>query len=222
MGDTGGGRTHGTTREQPLTRFVIEKSLLAALPDVPPVISVWKAVGVHRNGHVIYRNALYSVPWALVGKRLWLKATDTVIQLYDQHQLVATHRRERAGGRHTVRDHQPPEAQAWLEHDPQWCLARAKEIGPACHGVILALFNDKVLVNLRGAQGLIRLREKVGDARLEATCECALAFSSPKYHKGILDKSLDGQNTTRMAPAPGGAYQDGGRFGRDLQSLLIH
>ncbi|MCW3611347.1 IS21 family transposase, partial [Burkholderia cenocepacia] len=110
-----------------------------------------------------------------VGKSLWLKATDTVIQLFHRHELVATHPRQRAGGRHTVRDHQPPEAQAWLEHDPQWCLARAKEIGPSCHGVILALFNDKVLVNLRGAQGIIRLRQKVGDQRLEAACERALA-----------------------------------------------
>ena len=219
-----GTRTHGTTHEQPLARFGIERPLLVALPDVAPMISVWKEVSVHRDGHVVYRNALYSAPYALVGKALWLKATDTVIQLYHQHQLVATHPRQRAGARHTVRDHQPPEAQAWLEHDPQWCLARAKEIGPSCHGVILALFNDTVLVNLRGAQGLIRLREQVGDARLEAACERALAFSSPKYRtvKGILDKGLDAQATTRPAATPGGAYQDGGRFGRDLQSLLIH
>lgn len=39
----------------------------------------------------------------------------------------------------------------------------------------------KVLVNLRGAQGIIRLRQKVGDQRLEAACERALAFSSQKY-----------------------------------------
>ncbi|WP_240647266.1 Mu transposase domain-containing protein [Burkholderia lata] len=110
-------------------------------------------MAVHRDGHVVYKHALYSAPFTLVGKSLWLKATDTVIQLFHRHELVATHPRQRAGGRHTVRDHQPPEAQAWLEHDPQWCLARAKEIGPSCHGVILALFNDKVLVNLRGAQG---------------------------------------------------------------------
>ncbi|CAB3775101.1 hypothetical protein [Paraburkholderia humisilvae] len=58
-----------------------------------------------------------------------------------------------------------------------WCLARAKEIWPACHAVILSLFNDRVLVNLRGAQGVVRLREKVGDACLNAACERTLAFS---------------------------------------------
>ncbi|WP_249190101.1 IS21 family transposase, partial [Burkholderia cenocepacia] len=216
-----GTRIHGTVHERPLTRFGVERPLLAALPDVPPVLSVWKEVAVHRDGHVVYKHALYSAPFTLVGKSLWLKATDTVIQLFHRHELVATHPRQRAGGRHTVRDHQPPEAQAWLEHDPQWCLARAKEIGPSCHGVILALFNDKVLVNLRGAQGIIRLRQKVGDQRLEAACERALAFSSAKYStiKGILDKGLDSEPVPRPASAPTGAYQNGGRFGRDLQSL---
>ncbi|MGF6978233.1 transposase [Paraburkholderia sp. JPY465] len=220
-----GTREHGTTREQPLARFAIEKPLLAGLPDVPPVLAVWCEVKVHTDGHVVYRKALYSVPFTLVGKQLWLKATDTVVQVFHRHELVATHPRLRTpGDRHTVRDHQPPEAQAWLEHDPQWCLARAKDIGPACHALVLAMFNDKVLVNLRGAQGVVRLREKVGDQRLEAACERALVFASPRYRtvKTILDKGLDSQPTAAPAPTSADTYLNGGRFGRDLHSLLIH
>lgn len=104
--------------------------------DVPPVLAVWSEVKVHTDGHVVYKKALYSVPFTLVSKQLWLKATDTVVQAFHRHELVAIYPRLRKpGDRHTVRDHQPPEAQAWLEHDPQWCLARAKDIGPACHAV---------------------------------------------------------------------------------------
>jgi hypothetical protein len=222
-----GVRDHGTTREQPLARFAIEKPLLTALPDVPPVLAVWSEVKVHTDGHVVYQKVLYSVPFTLVGKQLWLKATDTVVQVFHRHELVATHARKRKpGDRSTVRDHQPPEAQAWLDHDPQWCLARAKEIGPACHAVILALFNDTVLVNLRGAQGIVRMREKYGDARLNAACERALTFSSPKYRtiKTILDKGLDSQPAAAPAQSlePADTYLNGGRFGRDLQSILLH
>ncbi|MGF6305026.1 hypothetical protein OKW42_008379 [Paraburkholderia sp. WC7.3d] len=156
-----GVREHGTTREQPLVRFAIERPLLTALLDVPPVLAAWSTVTVHRDAHIQHHKAMYSVPFALVGKTPWLKATDTVVQLFHQHELVATHPRLRKpGARSTVRDHQPPPAQAWLEHDPQWCLAQAKEIGPSCHALILGLFNDPVLLNLRGAQGIVRLRSK--------------------------------------------------------------
>jgi hypothetical protein len=144
---------------------------------------VWSEVKVHTDGHVVYKKALYSVPFKLVGKQLWLKVTDTVVQAFHRHELVATHPRLRKpGDRHTVREHQPPEAQAWLAQDPQWCLARAKDIGPACHAVILAMFNNTVLMNLRGAQGIVRLREKVGDARLNAACERARVLQPPLSH----------------------------------------
>jgi len=218
-------RKHGTTHEQPLDRFAIEKPLLAALPDVPPILAAWSTVTVHRDAHIQYHRALYSVPFSLVSKTLWLKATDTAVQLFHQHELVATHARLRKpGARSTVRDHLPPPAQAWLEHDPQWCLAQAREIGPFCLALILALFNDQVLVNLRAAQGIVRLRSKVGDIRLEAACERALAHASPRWRtvKTILDKGLESQPLAPSSPTLTDTYVSGGRFGRDLQSLLVH
>lgn len=66
-----GVREHGTTHEQPLTRFAIERPLLTRLPDVPPVLAVWCEVKVHTDGHVVYKKVLYSVPFTLVGKSLW-------------------------------------------------------------------------------------------------------------------------------------------------------
>jgi hypothetical protein len=218
-------REHGTTREQPLMRFAIEKPLLTPLPNVPPVLAAWSTVTVHRDAHIQHHRALYSAPFALVGKTLWVKATDTVVQLFHQHELVATHPRLRKpGARSTVRDHLPPAAQAWLEHDPQWCLSQAREIGPSCLALILALFNDQVLVNLRGAQGVVRLRGKVGDARLEAACERAMAHSSPRWRTVtmILDKGLESQPTPQSPQTLTDTYVNGGRFGRDLQSLLTH
>ncbi len=75
----------------------------------------------------------------------------------------------------------------------------------SCHGKILALFNDKVLVNLLDAQGIIRLQQKVGDQRLEATCERALMFSNPKYSNHLpLHQSLHSPdlNLARLRVTP--------------------
>jgi hypothetical protein len=126
--------------------------------------------------------------------------------------------------RSTVRDHQPPAAQAWLEHEPQWCLTQAKEGGPSCYALVPALFNDEVLVNLRGAQGIVRLRGKDGDARLDAACERALAHASPRWRtvKTILDKGLESQPIAESPQTLTDTDVNGGRFGRNLQSLLIH
>ncbi len=192
---TAGNRTHGTTHQKPLTMFAeTEKHLLKALPDVPVQIATWTKVKVHGNCHVQFEKAYYSAPFQLVRQQLWLKITDTVVNLYLDLKLVATHPRlKRPGQRSTVDEHMPPEALAFKMQDPQWCMKQAEQIGPHCHRFIRRLFNHKVLDNLRAAQGVIGLGKKYGPARLEAACSRALFFENIKYRavKSILHKGLD-------------------------------
>jgi transposase len=107
-----GNRLHGTTRAQPLAQYqAVEKALMRPLPDVPPELAVWAKVKVHRDAHVQFEKAYYSVPFRLLGQALWLKATPATVRLYRDHALVATHpRQRRAGARSTVDDHLPPNA----------------------------------------------------------------------------------------------------------------
>lgn len=225
MGEAGN-RCHGTTREKPLTRFNdVERALLAPLPAVAPQLATWAKVSVHRDAHVQFAKCLYSAPFRLVGQELWLRATVTTVQLFHEHQLVATHPRLRdAGRRSTVRDHLPPDALAYRLHDPQWCLREAQRIGAACAAVIEALFADRVLDNLRAAQGVVRLAKSFGAARLEAACERALAFGNPRYRtvKTILARGLDQQPPAPAFDALADTYTRGGRFCRDTESLLTH
>jgi transposase len=221
-----GNRCHGTTREQPLKRFTdTEKALLRPLPEVPPELAVWARVTVHRDAHVQFEKALYSVPFRLMGQRLWLKATAATVCLFQQHQLVATHpRATRPGQRLTVRDHLPPEALAWTLAEPQHCLAAAEAIGPHCRQVIERLFADRVLDNLRAAQGVLRLAKSHGNARVEAACQRALAFDDVRFRsiKTILARGLDQQAPAAAADAlDTDLYRRGGRFCRDA-SALIH
>jgi hypothetical protein len=47
-----GVRVHGTTREQPLALFELEKALLRPLPPIAPDLGTWTRARVHRDCHV--------------------------------------------------------------------------------------------------------------------------------------------------------------------------
>jgi len=224
MGEAGN-RCHGTTREKPLTRFLeTERPLLRPLPDVAPVLAAWAKVKVHRDAHVQHDKCLYSVPFRLMGQSLWLKATDGLVSLYREHELVASHPRQtRPGSRSTVPDHLPPEALAWNLQDTQWCLREARRIGPHCHDLIQTLFADEVLVNLRAAQGVLRMEKPYGALRLEAACARAISFGSVRYRtvKSILAKGLDQDIPQPVADDElADTYTRGGHFCRDPHTML--
>jgi hypothetical protein len=131
-----------------------------------------------------------------VGKRLWLRATDASVTIYQDLRLVAAHPRGRRGGeRHTLRDHLPPEAQAFFAHDRDWCLQQAQRIGPACSALIEQLLSDRIVDRLRAAQALLRLKERYECARVEAACARALYHASPYYRtvKSISGSGFDAQ-----------------------------
>ena len=178
----------------------------------------------HGDCHVQFEKCRYSVPYTLVGKSLWLRVTETTVRVFREQQLVAVHSRgNRPGARSTVTDHLPPEARAYLMLDPQWCLKQSRIIGPACRALIERLFSDKVLDNLRAAQGVVGLRKTFGANRLEAACERALAYDNPRYRtiKTILDNGLDQKKDDAFSTTPlTDAYTGKGRYCRDVPSLF--
>jgi hypothetical protein len=208
-----GNRIHGTTRAQPLTLFsATEQPLLQPLPTITPACAVWSKAKLHGNCHLQYEQCHYSAPFRWLHQELWLEVGPSTIRLYHDHELVAVHPRLfKPGTRSTVQDHLPPEAQAYFMRDPQWCLAQAASVGPACRAVIESMFGKGVLDYLRAAQGLLGLRERYSAARLEAACSRALNFGVPTYRavKQILKDGLDQQpslpSTELEAPYCGGA-----------------
>jgi transposase len=216
-----GERVHGTTRERPLARFALERPLLTALPALAPDLGVWTSVKLARDCHVQFERAYYSAPFGLIGRQLWLRATDTVVALYEDFRLVATHpRSRRPGERRTVREHLPPEAQAFFARDRDWCVARAAAIGERCAELVAHLLADRIVERLRAAQALLRLAERYGASRLEAACARALAHASPFYRtvKTILAGGHDQQPASLHETGP--AYAGAARFVRDAGSLF--
>jgi transposase len=225
--EVAGNRCHGTTRQKPLTLFSeSEKPMLKLLPDVPVETAAWCQVKLHGNCHVQFEKASYSAPFPLIHRQLWLKATDITVKLYHNLKLVAIHPRlKKPGARSTVDEHMPPEAIAYKLQDPQWCLRQAEAIGPSCHRLIRHLFSDRVLDNLRAAQGIVGMAKKYGPSRLESACIRALIFDNPRYKtvKYILEKGLDQE--TIHDPSAGvplsSVYTVDGRFLRSPAELQM-
>jgi len=162
--ETAGNRIHGTTRQKPLTMFAeTEKHMLRPLPDVPPEMAQWTRAKLHGNCHVQFEKSYYSAPFRLVHQTLWIKATDNTVKLYHDLNLAAVHSRlKKPGLKSTVDEHLPPEALAYKMQDSQWCLKQAQAIGPCCCRFVRELFANRVLDNLRAAQGVIGLGKKYG------------------------------------------------------------
>jgi transposase len=189
-----GVREHGTTRRQPLVLFEVERALLRPLPALAPDLGSWHRVVLHRDCHVQFDRALYSAPWTLVGRTLWLRATDTAVALYEDWRHLYTHlRAQRPGERRTLAEHLPPEARAFFARDRRWCVQQAQAVGARCVELIERLLSDRIAERLRAAQGVIALGERYGAVRLEAACTRALLHDSAHYRtvKTILATGAD-------------------------------
>ena len=216
-------RIHGTTRRAPLELFALERPLMRALPAIAPDLGTWHRVIVHSDCHVKFAHVLYSAPFGLVGKRLWLRATDGTASLYDDYRHVVTHPRgRRPGERVTVRDHLPPNAARFLAHDRQWCLEQAERVGPACATLIAQLLADRILEKLRAAQGVLRLADRYGGQRLERACARANAHGSPHYRtvKTILAGDHDLRPDPNDGIDPNASHGRNARFVRDAADLF--
>jgi transposase len=217
---TAGVRVHGTTRIAPLKLFELERGALLPLPTLAPDLGSWHQVLVHRDCHVQFEQVLYSAPFTRIGQRLWLRATDTAVALYENHEHVVTHPRGlRRGQRVTLHDHLPPNAQGFFAHDRGWCLEQARRIGVRCAELIERLLDDRIVERLRAAQGVLALLEPYGAQRVEAACARALAHESPYYRtvKSILATGADVH--TPSTPITPQAYSSA-RFVRSAASLF--
>jgi transposase len=222
-----GHRIHGTTHERPLIRFEeTERHLLGALPERAPEPAVWTRLKLPTQCHLRFEKAYYSAPFRLIGRHLWLRATPTAVQIYEEHSLVAVHARlARPGQRSTVADHLPPAGRAFLRSDPAWCRTEADTVGAACSELVGRLLDHPILERLRAVQGILRLGERFGTGRLEAACQRALAFDDLRYRtvKTILERGLDAHRGAEVAfDQLAETYTGSGRFCRDTRSLLVH
>jgi transposase len=172
----------------PLSVFTaVEAEALQPLPGKPFVLAMWSTARVGPDIHAKVGRTIYSVPWRFMGQQVDARQTPTVVQIFHNGQLIATHGRK-PQGKQTDFGHYPPEKIAFRMRTPTWCRTRAAEVGPACRQVIDGLLEVNALFRLRAAQGVLGLADKHSTGRLEAACVKAITVGDPSYRtvKGIL------------------------------------
>jgi transposase len=147
----------------------------------------------------------YSVPHALVGRKLDVRHTANTVEAFHQGQRVACHRKVDLRGRHTTVDaHMPPHHQ-FAKWSPERLARWAEKTGPATAGLVTAILRGRrhPEQGYRSCLGILRLGDRYGAARLEAACQRALSINALSYRsvESILSHGLDAQPLTPPQPA---------------------
>jgi len=175
-----------------------EKALLRALPSEDYVCPTWQKAKVHRDHHVVFEGSFYSVPTQYIGKELWIRASDRIVDLYLDHERIKTHVRAQTKGQ-WITDQQdyPKKARIFLEKDKSQCLKQAQMVGHSTYELLSQVLVSPALLHQRKAQAILRLGDKHGLSRLEAACKRALSFNNIAYVslKRILIHGLEKEET---------------------------
>ena len=190
------------------TRYEIfrdeELPLLAKLPAAPYELAEWKKATVQFNYHISVDGMLYSVPYEFIKRKVDVRLTDTVIEIFYNHNRIASHRRltGRKGQYSTITEHMPSNHQEYLEWNGDRFRRWAERIGSnTCRVINSILASQRVeQQSYRSCMGLLKLAEKYSDRRLEAACEKALSYTASPSYKSVRNILAAGMDKTGQDP----------------------
>lgn len=111
-------------RAAPMAVFgALEAETLLPLPPTPFVLARWSTATVGPDIHIKVGRTLYSVPWKLIGRKVDVRSTATMVQVFLDGELVKTHAALEQGKR-TDRSDYPPEKIAFQMRRPSGAAPR--------------------------------------------------------------------------------------------------
>jgi hypothetical protein len=176
-----------------------EKPELQQLPTTQFEIShrIYQAV-VGFNFHVAFDNNFYSVPYTFVRKKVDIKYTSSLVEIYDKSTRIASHPRFSIKEKYkysTFKEHMPLDfvESKW---DEEKLLAWALSIGEYTHKAIKNVFNNVKIKEqaYKPALAILSLSKAYTKDRLENACEyCFKYIENVRYKniKSILENNQD-------------------------------
>lgn len=186
-----GMKPHGTTGRKPAEAYHgLEKPALKALPVSPFVLAKWKAAKVHVDQFIQFEKKFYALPTAYVGKTVWIRATERMVEVYDDYQRIKQY--PKSTQTRLYDPHDFPESFKLMLEAPvvQTLLARAQAIGPNFTQFLERVLEPHAMLNYRRGLALLALGQKYHAAELEAVAPTALRYQifTPKLFQRLLEK----------------------------------
>lgn len=216
--DEYGLKPHGTTREMPFTVFTErEQPQMLPLPADRFEIAEWKIATVHPDHYIQFKGRSYSVASAYIGKKVWIRATERILQVFCDDRLIKQHIK-RDVFRHTDPGDFPENFQAVLDAGfHRHLLSRAEAIGINFHRLIRGLLELQAFINLRRAQGLVAIAEQEEPFLVDRAAAFILEHRLSPHPRAFRDL-LAKLNHTESTPLP--VSQETLSFVRDVSYFI--
>lgn len=109
-----------------------EQAYMLPLPTAPFEAAVWSAAKVPNDYLVSDGRNKYSVPYNLIGEKVDIRATKTIVEVYFHGSRVASHRRLQTKQREPLMklEHMPQEHQRYLAYNAEDFKTWAMSVGP--------------------------------------------------------------------------------------------
>lgn len=196
---TAGLRIHGTTGLRPAEVFAAtEQPLLLAAPETAYEVPAYGRAKVHRDHHIAFGRALYSVPGGLIGQEVSVRAEAGLVKIFHRGTLVKVHPRLGRGRRSTDPDDLPAERSIYALRDLDRLVALAASHGPSV-GIFAARLLEGPLpwTRMRQVYRLLGLVGRYGAERTDAAC--ARALEPDVIDVGLVGRMLERATETRPA-----------------------
>jgi transposase len=162
----------------------LDQPALRPLPERVYEFAAWKNAKVSIDYHIAFEGHYYSVPHHLVGQEVRVRATESMVQIYQHSQQVALHPRSTTQGRFSTQsEHMPANHRFVLNANGDWFQREAAKIGPHTSAYFTALLKSRPHPQqaYRSCLGILDLTRKHPAARLEIACQRLLGAHLLSY-----------------------------------------
>ena len=142
-------------------------------------------VGAHCCIYLGRDKHYYSVPYQHIGKQVHVEYTRSLVKIYAEGQLIATHQRDYAPGKYTtVNEHFASNSQEYRNRTPERYIERCERVLPELGQLVRLMFQTSKMppeLHYRGCDGLLSLQRNTDPVLFRRACKTAMEYEKYSY-----------------------------------------